>query len=158
MKAIALSKGKVVIVDDEDFEYLNQWKWSYGSGGYAVREQHLGMQDGKKLRKTILMHRLITNAPRGMDVDHINDDKLDNQRSNLRVCTRSQNMANKKSKKRTHALPMGVCFTGNPRSNKPYTVRVGKDSKIHFVGNFYDVDTAHKAYLEKKKQLFGEYA
>ena len=155
---IKLTKGLSVEVDPEDFEHLSQWKWWYGSGGYAVREQHLGMKDGKKIRRTVLMHRLITNAPDGMDVDHINDNKLDNRRANLRVCTRSQNMANKKFKRKVCDLPMGVVHNRTPRSKQPYTSRVFKEGKSYFVGHFYTVEDAYQAYLSKKKELFGEFA
>jgi hypothetical protein len=95
MKEIALSRGKSALVDDEDYEWLSQWKWTYAGENYAYRMQHLGVgADGKAKKKSILMHRIITNAPKGLDVDHVNRDGLDNQRHNLRVCTRTQNLAN----------------------------------------------------------------
>ncbi len=89
MKEIQLSQGKIAVVDDEDYEYINQWKWSYLSSGYAVRSlwSLLGS-------KTILMHRIIANTPIGMDTDHINGNRLDNRKSNLRVCTHAENTRN----------------------------------------------------------------
>lgn len=155
---IKLTKGYETEVDAADFEYLNQWKWHYGANGYAVREQHLGMDNGKKLRKTVLMHREITKASQGMDVDHKNNDKLDNRRRNLRICTRSQNMANKSKRQRKYDLPMGVVYNQSPRSKQPYATRVFKEGKSYFVGNFYTVEEARNAYLTKKKELFGEFA
>ena len=88
MAIISLTQGKVVIVDDEDFEWLNQWKWLY-NGGYAIRS--VGPY---KNRKHIRMHRLIMDTPDHLEVDHINWDKLDNRRSNLRNVTRSENQRN----------------------------------------------------------------
>ena len=88
-KEIKLTQGKVAIVDDEDFSWLSQWKWRYNSH-YAVRADYL---DHKRIGDT-QMHRLINDTPDGYDTDHINGDKLDNRRSNLRTATRSENNFN----------------------------------------------------------------
>src|SRR5690606_41895037 len=85
MKTIPLSKGYEAIVDDEDYEWLNQWKWYAlvtGNKVYAVRSYK---EDGKKI--TILMHRLITDAPDWMMVDHINRIDRDNRHTNHLVVT-----------------------------------------------------------------------
>jgi len=68
-------------VDDPDFDWLNRWRWHLNTNGYAVRHQYLG---GGRSR-TIRMHRLIAKAPIGHEVDHINRNRLDNRRANLRV-------------------------------------------------------------------------
>lgn len=88
MKEIKLNKGKVALVDDGDFEYLSQFKW-YVVNGYAVRNKPGG---GNQVR----MHREIMNAPAGLCVDHKDMDKLNNQKGNLRLCTRAQNHMNRK--------------------------------------------------------------
>src|SRR5687767_1877850 len=80
MKQIPTSRGFFALVDDADYEWLSKMRWSYVNG-YAVR-------NGTN------MHRLITSAPVGMDVDHIDRNRLNNQRSNLRVCTHKENMQN----------------------------------------------------------------
>src|SRR5258708_31375254 len=93
-KLIVLTRGKVAIVDDEDYEDLSKYKWycfktrkySYGSRGVWI--------DGKSVH--ILMHRQIMGFPEGMMVDHKDFDGLNNQRSNLRVCTRGQNTTHSK--------------------------------------------------------------
>lgn len=158
-KSIQLTKGREVLVDDDDFTYLNQWKWWYGADGYACREQHFGMRDGKSLRKTILMHRLIIDAPSGLQVDHINRNKLDNRRSNLRLATQSQNRANiDPVKRRQSELPMGVTYNLSLRSKQPYMARVTKSGKSYFLGNFYTVEEAATAYKLKKRELFGEFS
>lgn len=82
-------KGRVVLIDDEDYEKVKGHKWHINSSGYAVWR---GVRDGKKV--TIRMHRLINNTPKGMVTDHINHDTLDNRKSNLRSCTQSENMRN----------------------------------------------------------------
>lgn len=158
-KLIELTKGMRAIVDEDDFDYLNQWKWHYGASGYAVREQYLGMKDGKKVRKTILMHRVLLHAPQGVDVDHKNGHRLDNRYENIRLATRSQNKANMISVKRQQTeLPMGITYNPSPRTKQPFMARICKDGKSYFIGNFYNLEDAHKAYLAKKKELFGEFA
>lgn len=94
-REIPLTKGKVAIVDDEDFHTLNQWKWyasneSRGTKWYAIRRVKFG---NKRLK--IRMHRFImgvTVFERGAVVDHINHDSLDNRRSNLEIVTQKENM------------------------------------------------------------------
>lgn len=89
-KTIPLQNNRgIVIVDDHDYETLVVFKW-YLVSGYAAR---VLIVDGK--RKWELMHRMITEVSKDKDIDHINSQKLDNQRHNLRLATRSQNMANK---------------------------------------------------------------
>lgn len=89
MKEINLTQGKKAIVDDDMYEYLSQWKWCY-SHGYAIRQS--SRVNGKQ--HTIWMHRQIMATPKGMETDHIDRNKLNNQYHNLRICTRSQNTMN----------------------------------------------------------------
>lgn len=77
---------KYVIVDDEDYEYLSAFKWQFTSNGYAKR---------KYGKTSLLMHRVIAKTPDGLVTDHLNHNKLDNRKSNLRVCTQMENMQNK---------------------------------------------------------------
>ena len=95
MKLIPLTKGKFAKVDDADFEWLSAFNWyaknTRGPGDdsgsfYAARSERQG---GKPV--TIYMHREITKCPAGKEVDHKNRDRLDNQRDNLKNCTRKQN-------------------------------------------------------------------
>lgn len=84
MKTITLTKGHITTVDDEDFEYLNQWKW-YLSGRYVI--------SGDKRKK---MHRLIINAKEGELVDHIDRNPLNNTRENLRIVDACENTHNQR--------------------------------------------------------------
>lgn len=158
MKHVNLTKGQKTMVDDADYDHLTQWNWHFGANGYAVREQHLGMKDGKRIRRTVLMHRELVDAPKGLDVDHVNENKLDNRRSNIRLATRSQNKANMRAVKRKDNLPMGVTFNPSPRSKQPYMARVCMNGKSYFVGNFYQLKDAVSAYAAKKKELYGDFA
>ena len=94
MREILLTKGKVALVDDDIFEKLNQYKWQYHGKGYAIRSV---TEHGKN--RGILMHREILKTPEGMETDHRNGNKLDNQRCNLRVCTAVQNRRNRAATK-----------------------------------------------------------
>lgn len=79
MKAIPLSQGKFALIDDEDFDLVSKYRW-HCNGGYAKCGN-------------ILTHRLILGLGNGTLTDHINWDKADNRKANLRVCTPSQNIA-----------------------------------------------------------------
>jgi hypothetical protein len=148
MKEIELSQGRVTIVDDELYDYLNQWKWCYANG-YAQRTDY----PGKGTQKTIRMSRIIVNPPDGMEVDHINLDKLDNQRSNLRVCTRSQNCSNKK--KTAKSGRKGVYWNKN---NKNWVACMKYHGKGIHLGSFTNLDDAAEAYANGAKKYFGEFA
>lgn len=107
MKYILLTQGKRTIVDDKDFEWLNQWKWYYKKdrlGGYAVRH------DPDNHNKAIYMHRLIHNTPDGYLTDHHNRNKLDNRRSNLETSTGSKNALNTDIRTSNTSGYKGVCW------------------------------------------------
>lgn|ERR1035437_830838 len=93
MKQIPLTQGKFAIVDDEDFEKLDKFNWQLQSLGYAVRYKRIGVRKLNK-RMIILMHRVINKTPDGFETDHRDRNKLNNQKSNLRTVTRSQNQQN----------------------------------------------------------------
>src|SRR3990167_4081188 len=110
MKFIKLTQGKFVLVDDEDFEWLNQYKW-YCQKALSNRFYARG-QAGKN-KKTIFMHRFILNINDKRRIDHMNGDSLDNRKSNLRICTQQQNLFNKKMYKNNKSGYKGVWFTKN---------------------------------------------
>jgi hypothetical protein len=89
MKTIELTQGKRAIVDDDMFEELSKRKWRYNSNGYVVR------RGPRPERKAIYMHRVIAQTPDGMQTDHINGNRLDNRKINLRACSRSENLYNR---------------------------------------------------------------
>ena len=78
--------GKFMLIDAEDVELVSAYKWHVTDNGYAVNKSRRGI---------IRSHRLIMNTPKGMDTDHINHNKLDNRKNNLRIATRSENLNNK---------------------------------------------------------------
>lgn len=93
MKTIPLTQGKVAIVDDEDYERLiAMGSWCYDGHGYAVKQRYF--LDGKFGH--LQMHRIVNNTPEGMMTDHINGNRLDNRRSNLRSVDGVGNALNKR--------------------------------------------------------------
>lgn len=100
-KIIRLTQGKVTLVDDDDYEWLNQWKWQFAIN-YARRTDYT---NGKK---NVFMHRIILDAPNDYRVDHINGDKLDNRRENLRLATFLENAQNSKIRKDNKSGYKGV--------------------------------------------------
>jgi hypothetical protein len=132
-QAIPLSSGYLAVVDDADYGRLSVYKW-YLAGTpakrYASRHE---LRDGKK--RTVYMHRLILNAPAGIEVDHIDGDGLNNTRTNLRLVTRVQQMQNRKSAA-SHSLTGVRGVTWN-RAKGKYQVYV-KVSGRNYHGGFYD--------------------
>lgn len=153
MKYIELTQGKRAIVDDEDFEWLNQWKWhasDSGFGFYAKREFNKN-----KIRNRIRMHRLIMDAPDNKQVDHINGNRLDNRRHNLRTCT---NMQNSWNSARTSGSMSGFKGVSWHRNHKKWRTTITCNGKNHYLGYFFCVIKAAKAYDTKAIELFGEFA
>lgn len=153
-KEIALSQGMVALVDDDMYEYLSQWKWHAvkGSNGkfYAVR------LEGKGVRKYVAMHRVVANTPPGMDTDHIDDnDTLNNQRYNLRPCTRSQNQANRGRRADNTSGYKGV--TWNKAKGK-WIAQIRVYGKQIHIGNFVTAEKAARAYDGFAQMHFGKFA
>ncbi len=94
MKKILLSQGKYALVDDTDYEEVSKYKWSFDPKGYAFRNTDKSIP--RKDRRIIYLHRQLLDAKKGEYCDHINGDKSDNRKINLRICTNAQNIQNRK--------------------------------------------------------------
>lgn len=145
MKQIKLTQGKFAIVDDEEFEYLNQWKWHCSNRGYAIRTQK---------NKKIFMHRIINNTPKELFTDHINGDILNNRKVNLRACTTSQNGFNRKLNINNTSGYKGIVW--HKRDNK-WQVQIKAGSKNKYIGSFSDQREAIQIYNKIALQEFGEF-
>ena len=150
MKEIKLTQGQVALVDDDNFEVLNQFKWcaqKHRNTYYAIRTILVNDKN-----KTIRMHNVIMG---GKGVDHINRNGLNDQRSNLRFCTNSQNHMNRRKRKNTSSIYKGVSF--HKRTGK-WMASIGiNDKKIHL--GYFDIEVeAAKSYNNKAIELFGEFA
>lgn len=150
MATISITQGEYALVDDEDFEYVNQFKWQYHYKGYA--ESTFGKSPN---RKKVKMHRLIINAPDHLQVDHINGNKLDNRKSNLRLCTNSENQRNTGKKSTNTSGYKGVSWK---KSSNKFAAQIQVDHKNKHIGYFRDPVDAAKAYNQKAIEYFGEFA
>lgn len=152
MKCIELTMGMVAIVDDEDFQEIAQYRWQFQAlHGYAQRTR-------KKVEGTprsILMHANIMRPEKGMDVDHINGNKLDNRRCNLRVCTRSQNLQNMKLRKDNRLGVKGVTFN---KARQKYVAQITSNGKNKGLGYFLTIEEAKAAYDKAALEKFGAFA
>ena len=149
MKEIPLTRGKVAIVDDDMYEYLSQWKWSY-SNSYAARHERKNHS-----QTSIYMHRAILGTPNGMDTDHINMNKLDNRRENLRTCTRSQNKMNQEKIGNGTSKYKGVYWRSK---EKKWSAGIMINQKKIHLGVFNTEEEAARAYDLGAKRLYGEFS
>ena len=145
VRRIPVGDGQFAIVDAADYECLNRHHWHLWNG-YAARQEK---------GKTIYMHREITQAPKGMVVDHIDHNKLHNCRLNLRVCTRRENILNQGKKSHSASRFKGVEY--NRRRHKWY-VRIRFHGQRIRVGYFADEVAAARAYDRAAVEFFGEFA
>lgn len=149
-KEISLTQGYVALVDDDDFEWINKFRWhTRHSGGITYAVRHINVKE------FIYMHRLIANTPDGMETDHINLDGLDNRRCNLRICTHSENMANRRLQSNNKSKRRGVVW--HKQLNK-WQAGITYHGKYVHIGLFDDLEDAAEAYHNKSKELFGEFA
>ena len=150
MKEIKLTQGLVALVDDEDYEWLNQWKW------YALKSCNTYYATRVVRKNTICtriaMHRLIMGNPPCI-VDHVDTDGLHNYRSNLRECTKSQNGMNRLPNK--NSIYKGV--RKSPTKGK-WRGMIQVDGKCICLGTFNTKKDVAIAYNNAAIKYFGEFA
>jgi len=141
--------GKFVVVDDEDYEYLSKWAWALTQDSYAFRIT----QTSDGVRHSTYMHQQIM---RRSYIDHINGNRLDNRRSNLRHATRQQNMWNRAKQNRpTASIYKGVAWDNE---RKMWMTRITCKGRSTTIGRFKNERHAGMAYDIWAKDLFGTFA
>lgn len=154
MRKLPLGHNLFALVDNEDFEYLNQFKWHY-TNGYPARWIRKYERQASKDERTILrLHRAIMKPPENMLVDHINHNKLDNRKENLRICNKSQNCMNRHKRSDNTTGYAGITRVRSGR----YVVRVGFEGKRIHLGTFDILDEAIYARRNAEKKYHGEFA
>ena len=146
---IPLNHGKTALIDDEDYEKVSHRKWQY-SKGYAVSGSYLP-------KNHLRMHRVILGLSHNdhQSVDHINGDRLDNRKTNLRLCTNSQNQANRDAPTTNTSGYKGVTYH---RGKKAWMASANHNNKAYFAGYHQTPELAAKAYDELAKKLWGDFA
>ena len=153
MKEIQLTKNKIAIVDDEDYEYLNQFKWTAQKGWSTWYAKRASKKDGR--HNTILMHRSLLNVTdKSILVDHINQNGLDCRRSNLRLANKTQNSVNSKIRIDNSTGYKGVSYDEKRRSFYACIYISGKTKSL---GRYKTAGEASEAYEAKAKELFGDF-
>jgi len=151
-KHIPLTRGMFAIVDAEDFDRLNEYKWFANEGDGRWRATRSGsVKNGEKI--TVHMHREILSTPAGCEIDHINGNDLDNRKCNLRVSTHIENMRNMKMHKDNKSGYKGVS-----RHQGRWQVYIRVNNKNTRIGMFSDKLEAARAYDKAAIEAFGEFA
>lgn len=141
-------EGKFALVSPDDYDTVMARRWVVTKFGYPRRMRH-----GDE--SPTLMHRLLLNPPEGLHVDHINGDRLDNRRENLRLCTQAENNRNlKKTKRPTTSRYKGVSRSANGK----WEGHIRSPSGQKFLGYYACEVEAALAYDAAAKEYFGEFA
>lgn len=153
VKVISLSRGYFTIVDAEDYSELSQYKWHHVKG-YAVRSEVYQI-NGQTKRRTIRMHRAILKPGDDWQVDHINRNKLDNRKSNLRLCTTQENTRNVGPIKNTTSIYKGVYWS---KKAGKWIAQIHHNYKKKRIGTFECEHEAAEAYNKAAKEIHGDFA
>lgn len=135
-------KDLFALVDDADFDWLDSFKWYLHEKGYAINT------------KRVRMHRLVNGTLKGLQTDHINGNKLDNRRSNLRSCNNSENHYNIKLMSNNTSGHKGISWS---KAAKKWHAYINKDSKRTYLGIFDNLADAIQVYEEAAAELHGEF-
>jgi hypothetical protein len=150
MKQIPLTQGKFALVDDEDYDYLMQWKWYYKISkdkrtGYAKRNEG-------RPQKTVSMQSYITGVKNS---DHIDGNGLNNQKANLREATIAQQNSNKTAYRNNTTGFKGVTYK---KSNSKFASVIRHENKSKHLGYFLTAEEAHEAYKKAAIELHRKFA
>ncbi|MBN3757254.1 Fis family transcriptional regulator [Paraburkholderia sp. Tr-20389] len=155
MREIPLTKGLVALVDDEDFEWLSQFKWHADHEGYACRKAAHPIKVGKST--TIFMHRELLGLEFGdsRKGDHKNGYRTDNRRENIRIATAGQNRSNSRLAANNTSGFKGVSWS---KADKCWYAQIRIGGKRKYLGGFKAPEEAHAAYCKAAQELNGEFA
>lgn len=163
VREVELTQGQVALVDDEDYEWLSQWKWYVIKktvkgkfyGFYAARTVRFLKSNGKLVKRTIFMHREILETPDGFLTDHIDHNGLNNQRVNLRIALPFQNQGNRLGNRLSKSQYKGVSWH---KEKHKWQSKIKTKVKIKHLGYFESEIDAALAYDKAAKEVFGEFA
>lgn len=160
MKYIELTQGQQTMVDDDLYEWLNQWKWFYHKrsgnrlGGDAVRTAHGIDANGHDTIETVYMSHMILPVPKGFMVDHADVEPLNNQRHNLRKARIMQNIRNSKVRANSKTGVKGVHWNERKQA---FIAQIGVNYKKIWLGQYKNIEEAKKAYDKASKKYHGKF-
>lgn len=151
MARIELTQGQTALVDDEDYEYVSQWKWHARRDGntfYAVRRPY----KGGKQQKIVYMHKIVAQrlGIKGI-ADHINGNGVDNRRSNLRQATNKQNIENQRLQRCNKSGHRGVCWF---KRDSKWQASIKHNGRNIHLGRFDSIEDAVSARRKAEKKYF----
>jgi hypothetical protein len=146
-------KNKTILIDKSDLELLNSKVWYIDNNGYLTSNGKMknGVRD-----KTVRFHSLLISSSKGLEIDHINGNPLDNRKRNLRVVTHGQNMINTRKRKDNTSGYKGVT-KHSIKGNEYWVARIHTNGKSKILGYFKDIVAAAKTYEIAAVDCFGEY-
>jgi hypothetical protein len=158
---IPLTKGYVAIVDDEDADLAEfYWQARIGRSGVVYATRSLPRDDAGKrplqiMHRTVLERVLSRSLVGKEEVDHVDNNGLNNRRTNLRLATKAQNMANRRANANSTVVYKGVRVRPGGKS---YDARIRVDGRSVFLGNYPTPELAHTAYIAAALEHYGPYA
>ena len=160
MKIISLTRGLQTIVDDEDYDFLMQWKWRALKAKRKKTTQvwYAYRTTSRPNRKSVYMHREVmirSGIENPQQCDHEDSNGLNNQRKNLRHATASQNRWNMRKRTGCSSQFKGVYWH---KKTKAWMARIAQFGKYHYLGLFNNESDAAKAYNDAALRLFGDFA
>ena len=149
-REIPLTQGQIALVDDEDYERASQYKWhamNKGGGKYYA----VGWVDGRD----VFLHVFLMNPPFGMEVDHIDGNGLNCQKSNMRLATHANNLKNMNKHRDNTSGFKGVALH---KSTGKYQANIWVDGVQHYLGLFILAEEAAHVYDDSARFYHGEFA
>jgi hypothetical protein len=146
------------MIDDDDFDLVKNFKW------HTIKPRqnrsHYVMTRGRKGTKPVYMHRLILSARPNEIVDHVNGDGLDNQRANLRICTKREDQYNRPGwfKRKGYKGVWKIKKVTGRNGGKPWEAKISIDGKQVYLGSFTTPGEAARRYDKYAKHFHGEFA
>ncbi len=156
MKTIQLTRGKVALIDDEDYEAFSAFTWHASTTGWTFyARRNIETASSPQRQRTVRMHRELVGAPRGVVVDHIDGNGLNNQRANLRVASHRQNLNNRGKNANNTSGYKGVSIN---KKTGLWVAQITEESRRVNLGYFKDPASAARAYDAAARLHHGEFA
>lgn len=149
---VPLTKGLHAVVDAKDVHLVDGFNWQAAVSGRSIYAVRSVRESGK--RRAVLMHRLLTGAPIGPEVDHVDADGLNNRRANLRVVSKAQNQQNARPKVTNTSGFKGV--TLHKRTGR-WQAKICADRVYHHLGLHRTPEAAHAAYVSASAIFHGHF-